>query len=248
VTGAEKGAATWNFNGVTAALSASGASWYYTWGPNHTGIQSPPGVQFVPMIWGAAAATDGAVAQARTQGSSFLLGFNEPDLASQSNMTPAQALDLWPKLTATGLTLGSPAVAAGAATPGGWLDEFMSGARSREYRVDFIALHWYGSDFATTAAVGQLQGYLQAVHARYGLPVWLTEYALIDFTTGGPRYPTAQQQAAFVTASTAMLQRLPYVQRYAWFALPDTTPGRTGLFHPGGTPDSVGAAYAKAGG
>jgi hypothetical protein len=199
------------------------------------------------MIWGAANATDGSVQLAQRQGSRVLLGFNEPDMASQSNMTPQQALALWPKLMATGLELGSPAVAANAAAPGGWLDQFMSGARSRGYRVDFITLHWYGGDFRTADAVSQLQGYLQAVHARYGLPVWLTEYALTDFGPGGATYPTAQQQAAFVTASTAMLQSLPYVQRYAWFALPDTTPGQTGLFLPGGAPDSVGAAWAAAG-
>jgi len=199
------------------------------------------------MIWGAAAVTDGSLATAREQGSTVLLGFNEPDLASQANMTPDQALDLWPKLMATGLTLGSPAVAANGATPGGWLDRFMSGARSRGYRVNFITLHWYGGDFDTTDAVGQLRGYLQAVHARYGLPIWLTEYALTDFASSTPQYPDPQQQAAFVTASTRMLQSLPYLQRYAWFALPATTPGTTGLFLPGGAPNSVGRAYAAAG-
>ncbi|QMU77388.1 glycosyl hydrolase [Streptacidiphilus sp. PB12-B1b] len=247
VVAVKKGDATWSFDGVTTALRASGASWYYTWGPDHSGIQSPPGVQFVPMIWGPADVTNGSLQLAKQQGSSVLLGFNEPDMASQSNMTPRQALSLWPTLMATGLQLGSPAVATGGATPGGWLDQFMQGARSRGYRVDFITLHWYGGDFVTADAVSQLEGYLQAVHARYGLPVWLTEYALTNFADGGASYPTAQQQAAFVTASTAMLQRLPWVQRYAWFALPDTTPGQTGLFLPGGAPDSVGAAWAAAG-
>ncbi|RSO09562.1 hypothetical protein DMH26_00800 [Streptomyces sp. WAC 05379] len=49
--------------------------------------------------------------------------------------------------------------------------------------------------------------------------MWLTEYALIDFTKGTSRYPTKAQQAAFVKKSTAMLQRLPYVKRYACFTL-----------------------------
>ena len=246
-TVAKKGDAVWSFDGIGTALTASGASWYYTWGPNHQGIASPHGLQFVPMVWGAASVTASTLATVREQGATDLLGFNEPDMASQSNMTPQQALSLWPHLMATGLTLGSPAVAANGAVPGGWLDRFMQGARARGYRVDFIALHWYGSDFRTADAVSQLQGYLQAVHARYGLPIWLTEYALTSYTPSGPSFPSLPQQAAFVTASTTMLQSLPYVERYAWFALPATTPGATGLYAPGGAPTLLGTAYAAAG-
>ena len=33
---------------------------------------------------------------------SYLLGFNEPDMASQSNMSVQQALDLWPQLEPSG--------------------------------------------------------------------------------------------------------------------------------------------------
>ena len=114
----------------------------------------------------------------------MLLGFNEPDLASQSNMSVAQALALWPRLMATGMSLGSPAVASGAATPGGWLDQFMAGAKARGYRVDFITVHWYGGDFRAGPAAQELESYLQAVYARYHLPVWLTEFALTSYSGG----------------------------------------------------------------
>ncbi len=56
------------------------------------------------------------------------------------------ALGYWPQLMATGMTLGSPAVASGAASSGGWLDQFMSGVAAAGYRVDFITLHWYPFD------------------------------------------------------------------------------------------------------
>ena len=163
-------------------------------------------------------------------------------------MTVSQALSLWPQLMATGNILGSPAVSSGAATPGGWLDQFMSGAKARGYRVDFITLHWYGSDFDTTQAVDQLQAYIQAVYDRYHLPIWLTEYALIDFSNG-TSYPTGPQQAAFVTASAKMLTALPYLQRYAWFALPGTAgqPG-TGLFTNGPVATDAGQAFEQAAG
>ncbi|QNA71438.1 sigma-70 family RNA polymerase sigma factor [Streptomyces sp. So13.3] len=243
---AKKGVGVWTFPGVDQALTQSGASWYYTWSTRHQGVAGSGTAGFVPMIWGAASVTDAALAQARAE-SPYLLGFNEPDMAAQSNMTVEQALSLWPRLSAAGRTVGSPAVAYGGDTAGGWLDRFMSGAAARGYRVDFIALHWYGGDFSTPAAVSRLKSYLQAVHDRYHKPIWLTEYALIDFSHG-TRFPTPQQQASFVTASTAMLAALPYVQRYAWFGLPasDTAPS-SGLFRSGAVATEAGRAFRAAG-
>lgn len=238
----KKGVSVWTFSGVDRALSKSGASWYYTWGASHPGIKSPAGVQFVPMIWGPNSATKGNLRQARREGP-YLLGFNEPDNAGQSNMTVAQALALWPRLMATHLKLGSPAVATDAATPGGWLDQFMKGARTDGYRVNFIAVHWYGGDFATRAAVHQLESYLRAIHARFHLPIWLTEFALIRFGSTTV-FPSAPRQAEFVTAATSMLQRLKFVQRYAWFALPATAgDGTAGLFRPGAVATRAGRAF-----
>jgi RNA polymerase sigma factor (sigma-70 family) len=247
VTTAQKGVSTWNFSGVSQSLAKSGASWYYNWAATPAGITAPAGVSFVPMIWGSGSVTTANLSQARQQGH-ILLGFNEPDNGGQANMTPAQALDLWPKLMATGMTLGSPAVAAGGDRPGGWLDQFMQGAKAKGYRVDFITLHWYGGNFTTTSAVSELRGYIQAVHDRYQVPIWLTEYALTDFSGSSPRFPTQGQQAAFVTASARMLASLPYVQRYAWFALPASAgSGTTGLFSPGAVATTVGRAFEAAG-
>lgn len=242
---ARKGVSVWVFNGVDRALVKSGASWYYTWGVDHPGIASPRGVRFVPMIWGAGSVTAANLRQVRREGR-YLLGFNEPDNPSQSNMTVSQALGLWSRLMATKMNLGSPAVATDAATPGGWLDKFMRGARSRHYRVNFITVHWYGGDFRTKAAVGELKSYLKAIHARYKLPIWLTEFALIRFAAT-VAFPAPRQQASFLTAATSMLQHLSYVQRYAWFALPATTgpngDGSAGLFRPGAIATAAGRAF-----
>ena len=246
-TGSRKGVATWSFSYGSQALAESGAAWYYTWSTGTLGI-SAPGVGFVPMIPDAGAVTSSALAQAKASTScGCLLGFNEPDNANQADMTPAQALALWPQLESTGLELGSPAVSYGASTAGGWLDQFMSGARQRGYRVDFIALHWYGSDFDTGAAVSQLQSYIESVYARYQLPIWLTEFALIGFTSSGSQYPSEAQQAAFLTAATKMLDALPYVQRYAWFGLPATSAmPNSGLFQNGPAVTPVGSAFEAA--
>ena len=238
----KKGVAAWAFSGASTALAKSGASWYYTWAPGHAGIGSPRGVGFVPMIWGPGSVTAATLRQVRREGH-YLLGFNEPDNSGQSDMTVARALALWPRLMSTGMKLGSPAVATDAATPGGWLDRFMRGARASGDRVSFIAVHWYGADFATGAAVGQLRSYLRAIHARYHLPIWLTEFALIRFGAAAS-FPSPHQQAAFVTAAAKMLQGLSFVQRYAWFALPATAgDGSAGLFRPGAVATTAGRAF-----
>ena len=241
----KKGASVWKFTGLKDALQDVGARWYYNWASNNDDVPGPAGVEFVPMAWGKANVTDATLAQAKREGSE-LLGFNEPDMAGQANMSVDDALAAWPKLEATGMRLGSPAVAYGGDTAGGWLDRFMTGAKQKGYRVDFVAVHWYGSDFSA-AAVDQFLGYVDAVHKRYGKPIWVTEYGLMNFS-GSPKYPTAAQEVAFIKGSTAGMQSRSYVERYAWYALPavgDSLP--YGLYRDGHTPTEAGKAYRAAG-
>jgi len=244
-TSAKKGVSVWKFTGVKAALADVGASWYYNWAANNNDVPGPAAVEFVPMIWGKASVTDATLAQAKREGE-VLLGFNEPDMPAQANMTVDEALAAWPRLQATGMRLGSPSVAYGGDQADGWLDRFMKGATAKGYRVDFITLHWYGSDFSPAAA-GQFLGYVDAVHKRYGKPIWITEYGLMNFS-GSPKYPTSAQEVAFIAASTKGLQSRSYVERYAWFALPAVGDSAAfGLYRNGNTPTAAGKAYRAAG-
>ena len=242
---AKKGVGVWQFTGLRPALSDVGADWYYNWQPNNNGMAGPAGVEFVPMIRTGADATDANLAQARREGDE-LLGFNEPDIQGQADMSVEDALAAWPKLQATGSRLGSPAVAYGGDKAGGWLDRFMSGAKQKGYRVDFITLHWYGSDFGP-AAVDQFLDYVDAVHRRYGKPIWITEYGLMNFA-GAPKYPTQAQLVAFIDGSTKGLEKRSYVERYAWFGLPAVGDSVDfGLYRDGDSPTDAGKAYRAAG-
>ncbi|WP_433532237.1 glycoside hydrolase family protein [Micromonospora sp. CA-263727] len=241
---AKKGVATWAFPPGSDGIRDVGAAWYHDWSTSNSDV--PAAAEFVPMIWGAAFVNDAELAAAQRSGRT-LLGFNEPDLWFQANMSVEHALDLWPRLQDTGMRLGSPAVAFGADTPGGWLDRFLDGARQRGLRVDFIALHWYGSDFGDDAA-NHLMQYVHAVYERYRLPIWVTEFGLIDFSEEPPRHPTPQQLVTFVGKATAALEATPYVERYAWFALPATGEHAPhGLYREDGTATEAGAAYRVAG-
>jgi hypothetical protein len=237
---AKKGVAAWTFRDARQSLKKSGASWYYTWGATPEGIHAPRGVAFVPMIWGPGNETTKNLRAAKRE-SHVLLGFNEPDLLKQSHITVHKALSLWPRLMATGMRLGSPSVADQAATPGQWLYEFMRGVKARHYRVNFITLHWYAQTFDVADAVSELKSYIQSVWAAYHKPIWLTEFAMWRFN---PRtFPSAQTQAAFITAATRMLQGLSYVWRYAWMALPaDSSDGTAGLFRAGAVATAAGRA------
>jgi hypothetical protein len=199
-------------------LSRIGATWAYDWS-----ARTPPrvrGLQWVPMVWGAGSVTSAVLgslrAAARSGRARDLLGFNEPDSAAQSNMSPAQAAALWPELERTGLPLGSPAPQ----VPGdGWLARFMALARRRHLRVDFIALHYY-QDFTDPHAVSELRRQLLAIHAQYHKPIWITEIGAIDIRAWGERMLRAPSRAladAYMRALFGMLDRLPFVQRYAWF-------------------------------
>jgi RNA polymerase sigma factor (sigma-70 family) len=241
----KKGVSVWKFAGLKDALHDVGAKWYYNWAPDNNDVPGPSGVEFVPMIWGKQNVTDATLRRAGSEGTE-LLGFNEPDQGGQANMSVEDALAAWPKLQATGMRLGSPAVSYGGDQAGGWLDRFMSGARDKGYRVDFITLHWYGSDFSD-GAVGQFLGYVDAVHNRYHKPIWITEYGLQNFS-GSPRYPTAAQEVAFIKGSTKGLENRSYVERYAWFALPAVGDSVDyGLYKDGDSPTEAGKAYRTAG-
>jgi hypothetical protein len=201
-----------------ARLSALGASWAYNWSATPPPRDSR--LQWVPMVWGSGSVTPGSLAvlrQARRSGEAhYLLGFNEPDSGSQSNMTPEQAAALWPKLESTGLELGSPAPAV---PTDGWLAQFMKLARERHLRVNFIALHYY-QDFTNPDAVASLRTQLVALHDEFHKPIWITEIGALDTRAWGEpmlHAPSGARAASYMGRLFAMLDALPFVQRYAWF-------------------------------
>jgi hypothetical protein len=93
----------------------------------------------------------------------------------------------------------------------------MEGAAVNGSRVDFICVHHYYADYKNAAAATEnLRRYLQSVYDLYGKPIWLTEFALANWKTPA----TGDAQEAYIKAAVPMLEGLPFVERYAWFALP----------------------------
>jgi len=238
--------------GVAAErIAALGVAWHYVWGPDPlAGGRGGAAGAFVPMVWGRSqlAADPAALSRIARSDAVALLGFNEPDRPDQAHMDVRDALHLWYALAATGKRLGSPAVSQGA-TLGEvrWLPRFMAGVAATGLRVDFVAVHYY----AGAPDVAAFRGFLDRVHAAYGLPIWVTEWGLVDPATwrdGRARYD-AEAAACFFRAGAAMLDDLDFVERHAWFAAFDGGDGwhlNTHAVAEDGSLTPVGRAIAEA--
>lgn len=192
-----------------------GLDWYYNWRADeiwHHGRRRRA-VEFVPMIHGAAD-VDAPIRSTRPP--QALLGFNEPDGhggAHQAGMSVAEAISLWPRLEARGLRLGSPATTQSQTLgPNSWQKRFMAEVERRSLRVDFMAVHYY----STTGSVREFRDWLIAVYREYERPIWVTEFARIDWNR--PSRASYAANAAFAVEAIRMMKTLPFVERYAWFA------------------------------
>jgi hypothetical protein len=199
-----------------AALSV-GVSFWYNWSPHPesslaTKSYTNLGVDFVPMIWGGSFDPN-ALASEVPAGAKYLLTFNEPNFGSQSNLTPAQAAALWPKVEAfaraRGLAIVSPALNycggnCNATNPFDWLDRFFAACPGCQ--IDYVAAHWYACNESA------LVDYLAQYKTKYKKPLWLTEFSCLDDTT-----ITLAKEQQYMKDAVAVLEADPMVFRYAWF-------------------------------
>ena len=215
------------------------AGWYYDWW--HGPVAGATNLDFVPMMWGDHVTTDALNEAVANSTAGELLGFNEPDITNQANMTVERAVKLWSSLENTGLRLGSPATGRRVLRDDSWFARFMAEAKAKDLRVDFIALHPY----TTNPDVDALENYIIAVYEKYKLPIWITEFALVDF--GDWNRFTYEDNAKFMAQAFQMLDDLIFVERYAWFSPAPNGDGlgiKTSFLDPEGNQTVVGKAYA----
>jgi len=196
--------------------------WYYNWGLSDPFNGSGEVGEYVPMIWGRSSVTPQNLQIIKDGYESgkfkYLLTFNEPDHPDQSNMSVEEALSYWPQLEAIGIPLSSPCPCDYST---GWLDEFMKEAKKKNYRVDFIAVHCY-QDFSVEGIENKMKSdVLNVIYEKYQLPIWVTEFGAVDIKFWETKnYTAACNQAAaerYVKKSCEMLEKLGFVERYAWF-------------------------------
>jgi hypothetical protein len=200
--------------------------WYYTWGPHGSPNVDLP---FTPMAWG-----KGSLPQTHTP---VILGFNEPDGTAQSNLTVQQALSMWSHVTSGGDRIGSPATAGNPTTAGSWLEQFMDAAP----KVDFICVHWY----APPNSASFLKE-IDMIWAKYKLPIWITEFAVADWSGKFPGGFDPNLVQEFMKEACAGLDARPYVERYSWKTRTpeDVHMGTSALFTDDGLLTPLGVTYA----
>jgi len=231
--------------GWSQRITELNVAWHYSWG-HELKNDEPDSVEFVPMIWGAWSDTAAIVSkieqviQYKDKGkANYLLGFNEPDNKDQSNMPVERAIAYWPKLMEAGLPLGSPGCVHADRE---WMIDFMEEIDRRNYRVDFVCVHWYGG-----ANAQSFINHLKKVHDLYNKPIWITEFAPADWnaSTAELSNVTKTKAATFMKEILPELDKLDFVHRYAWFSAKTSSPalGNAALFYSNGNLTPLGKYY-----
>lgn len=210
-------------------LSLLNVSWYYSWGYN-TDLVNPP-AQFIPMVF--SLNTLPSVTPRPT-----ILGFNEPDNSSQSNMSVATAIANWSTLVNNSTLVGSPATAGNPLTSGSWLTQFMNW--TPKPKVDFVCVHWYkGCD------VAKFKSDMTAIINLYGKPIWVTEFApqTVSSAQAQPNKYTQTQVNTFLNQVIPWMEQNPMIQKYAYH---NSKYGTCAIFTTAGQLTPTGITYRDA--
>ncbi len=246
---------TWDQN--IPRVEATKSYWNYSWSLERVERQ-PEDLEFMPMLWGAWGmekfeenlATH-VIPQIKAGHAKRLLPFNEPDKPEQANMPVSEVLKYWPKLEELGIPLCSPACAnplsdideSTQGVRGTWMRDFMKEADARNYRMDYIGVHWYGGTSPRAFKERMIE-----VYEEYGKrPLLITEFAVADW---GAKTPTdnANSPAAvlgFMKEVLPWLEAQNWIAGYSWFSFEiDEAPGTSSsLFDKDGDLTACGRFY-----
>lgn len=212
---------SYNDASLTNLFTGDGMTWAYNWAASPGGTIAS-GLEYVPMLWGlnSVSGWSSAASAAISSGSSHLLGFNEPDLSSQSNISPQDAAANHIKYMnpfAGQAQIGSPAVTngAGSSPPMGatWMQQFFE-ACAGQCHVDFLTFHWYND----ASQIQDFQNHVQemiSLASQNGIgKVWITEFGV----TGSD-----DEVSSFLSQAMEYLDSQSGVERYAYFMCGDGT-------------------------
>jgi hypothetical protein len=234
-------------NSPCADRTALNISWYYNWEQTENeACTNGQGGVFVPMIWGhtgseqSASGITTSISSFVSKGYPYVMGFNEPDNSTQSDIAVATAVSLWPSFLNPAIKTVSPATQANT-TGQAWFTTFIGdvNANSTGLRTDVIGLHWYGWNTGSCdAAASQLNGYLNWAEGFAGnRPIWLTEWGCLNDSA-----PDETTVVNFYKGALAVFAKHPRVQRYAWY--PWST--NLALTNSDGSLTALGTVYAAA--
>lgn len=241
--GSGKRGIAYNDPSAVSALSSS-CSWSYNWG-SHSDSGSPPatgssdpsskssgGPEYVPMLWGPKFFKDWDSSKAvGSTGAKYVLGFNEPDIPEQANMSPQEAVTAFKQFLsplAKSVAVGSPGVTSSEQGNMGltWMKSFLD-ICGGDCGIDFLVVHWYGPTSHVEPFKGFISRAVDLAKEHNIEKIWLTEFR------GDGDEPS---QVNFLKEVLPFLDGNEAVERYAYFMADDLVKG--------GQLSEVGKVYA----
>ena len=198
-------------------ITALNVSWYYNWNIKRVdGVD--PAIEYVPMKHNKNWRNEAELANIGEF--QHFLGFNEPEAASQGNISVADAISQWPGITAKveehgqpGAKMGSP-VTVNPNVP--WIIDFMNQVDAQNLRVDFMTMHKYPTPTSSSNILSGAAWY----HDTYGKDVWITEFNAADWSGTGEY--TQADTYGWLAEVLFRLESTEYIKRYAIFPWDET--------------------------
>lgn len=200
-------------------LLTDAISWDYNWGNDQNALAATwmddEQVEYCPMCWNNSYNADRIRAYVQAHPSTkYLLGYNEPNLKDQANMTPAQAAARWGEVVALAkelhLKLVSPAMnygtLSGYSDPIKWLDEFFAQPGVSLDDIDAISIHCY------MASPQALKDYVARFY-KYNKPIWMTEFCAWEEYA----IHSEEDQINYMCQVLNYMEQDSHIARYAWF-------------------------------
>jgi hypothetical protein len=108
-------------------------------------------------------------------------------------------------------------------------------------KFDFVCVHWYAPP-----NVDSFLKQIDAIWVKYQKPIWVTEFAVADWTGKYPGGYDVNLVQEFMKGACAGLESRDFVERYTWKTrtLADANLGTSSLFNDDGTLTALGAIYA----
>lgn len=198
------------------------AGWYFNWGIDPDPTCGGVDPTFVPRLYNADSMARLSEAVANAQASGWLMGFSEPNLLHQGNMTPRDGARYWKQIedavAGTNIKLVSPSPNQWEPNTNGqiygytWLWEMVEEFEDmygRRPRFDAIGWNIYANNHA------DIETYLtarrqDALNWGYNVPIWVLEY--------GGRCWANDGNMTVMQTTTAWFNATPWIGRYAWYA------------------------------
>lgn len=189
-------------------FKTSKVCWIYDWTESLEYGMVTDGMNFIPMLWGAK--NEAAFKSKVVKGyAKYAAGMNEPDISSQSNLSPSAGAQMWKTYLAPlhneGYQLLSPATAAGPS----WLSQFVD-ACNGGCEWDFTAVHVY------TTTIGNFQNAVSA-YQQFNKPVMVTEYSCHDYS-GNNQQCSSDQIWSFMEQTQGWMNSQDWIAAFFFFA------------------------------